>query len=76
MQEAQEAPPPAGREAEPPPRHPGRFRPEIHWWTPILLIAIAAVVVAVITLIVRRLARAAEDARWPDAEKRRRRDPE
>ena len=60
MQEQPQEQPPEGRDV---------FK-EFHWWMPILFAALAAGLIGIIAFVVHRLARAAEDARWPDAEGR------
>jgi hypothetical protein len=53
-----------------------RFKPKIYWYTPFLIVGAAGVLILVLFLIIRRLARAAEDQTWSDAERLRRyRDP-
>jgi hypothetical protein len=57
-------------------RIPGDWKPTIHWWTIPLLVGLAGGLVALISYVVYRLGRAAEDANWPDAERLRKyRDP-
>jgi len=49
-------------------RH-GRFKPTIYWYTPFLIVGGAALLILLLYVVIRKVARAAEDKNWPDAER-------
>jgi hypothetical protein len=48
----------------------GRWKPTIYWYTPILMVLAAALLIGLLTVVIRRLGRAAEKRYW-SAEARR-----
>jgi len=48
----------------------GRWKPTIYWYTPILIVLAAAVLLGTLTWIIRRLARSAERKSWSEDARR------
>ena len=45
----------------------GRWKPTIHWYTPILMVLAAAVLLAGLSVLIRKFARKFEKERWSEA---------